>query len=282
MTYPNDGPSQAGGDDTETRRIETEIEDTRHEMSATIDQIGHRLQPASIADEARQKVREATVGKVERMVDGAGQTAQQAGTTLVETIRQNPVPAAMAAMGIGWLVVRMRDSGQARSDQWRYDSSGRSYGRYGEYGGGDGRGYGNGGSGQDPLLRARSAAEQATSSAQQLAGQAIDDAQQAGADIQRNIQHAAGSAVDATQDKVQQAQWQFDRTLSQNPLALGALAIGVGAAVGLALPETQKERELYAEPREQLVSKVSETASQALEQAEAGAEELGEQLRSEG
>jgi hypothetical protein len=277
MTYRDDietVPSLPDDADPETLRIETEIEDTRHEMSATIDEIGHRLQPQNIVEEARQKVREATVGKVERMVDDAGQTAQQTSTTLVETIRQNPVPAAMAAMGIGWLVMRMRESGSSRGSQWRYDTYGGQYG--------SSRGYGNGNGGTDPLNRVRSVAGQATSSAQDMADQALGSAQQVGSDLQQGVQNAAGTAVEAAQGTVQQAQWQFDRTLSQNPLALGALAIGVGAAVGLALPETQKEREIYAEPREQLVSKVTETASQALEQAESRAQEVGEQMRNEG
>ena len=93
--------------DPEADRIVTEIEITRVDMGATIDEIGHRLQPQTIADEARDKIREATVGRVERIVDDAGQTATQTGNNLVSTIRQNPVPAALAGIGIGWLVMRM-------------------------------------------------------------------------------------------------------------------------------------------------------------------------------
>lgn len=288
MTYPDPDMNQPQvEDDPEAERLVSEIEETRSEMGATINQIGHRLQPQTIADEAREKIREATVGKMERMVDDAGRTASRTSTTLMDTVRQNPVPAAMAAMGIGWLAMRMRGSsgngGQSRHvTSGRYDAYSGGYGS--SYGGSYGGSYGydqarggNGGGGTDPARMMRDAASQATGTAQDVADQAARRAQQVGSDVQ----HVAQSAVTTAQDTVQQAQWQFDRTLSQNPLAIGALALGVGAAVGLALPETRKERELYAQPAQQLMSKATDAASQALDQAQSKAEEVGEQLTSQ-
>jgi hypothetical protein len=40
--------------------------------------------------------------------------------------------------------------------------------------------------------------------------------------------------------------------LQENPLAVGTLAVGVGAAVGLAIPETSKEHEVMGEARDNL------------------------------
>jgi len=282
MSYEPDARSEIGQTDTdlEAQRIVTEIEETRYEMGATINEIGNRLQPEVIADQARERIREATVGKVERMVDDAGQTAARTGTTFIDTIRENPVPAALAAMGIGWLVVRMRDSSSASSATSARPAYGRYDGRYGAYG----QRYGNGGNGgnrgTDGLSKVRDVANQATGTAQDVADQAARRAQEVGSDVQQTAQQVAQGAIETAQGTVQQAQWQFDRTLSQNPLALGALAVGVGAAVGLALPETQKERELYAEPRQQLVGKVAEVTSQALDQAQTKAQEVGEQIQS--
>ncbi len=47
--------------------------------------------------------------------------------------------------------------------------------------------------------------------------------------------------------------------LQENPLAVGTLAVGVGAAVGLAIPETSKEHEVMGEARDNLVDKAQET-----------------------
>src|SRR3954451_22466236 len=128
--------------DPEAERLASESEGARVDMSATIDEIGHRLQPQTIADEARDKIREATVGRVERIVDDASQTATQTGNNLVSTIRQNPVPAALAGIGIGWLAMRMRSSsGTSNGNGQRY----RSYGYSQPYGGSYGQGaYGQG------------------------------------------------------------------------------------------------------------------------------------------
>jgi hypothetical protein len=46
--------------------------------------------------------------------------------------------------------------------------------------------------------------------------------------------------------------------LQENPLAVGTLAVGVGAAVGLAIPETSKEHEVMGEARDNLVDKAQE------------------------
>jgi hypothetical protein len=284
MTYENTNSPGAGEPDPEAQRIVSEIEETRSDMGATIDEIGHRLQPQTIADEARQKIREATVGKVERIVDDAGMTAQRTGNNLMETVKQNPVPAALAAMGIGWLALRMRESDNGQGGY------GGSYGS-GRYGYSDGRygrpDYRSSGPGSDPMQAARSAAGNVagtaqdvvgnvTGTAQDVADQAIQGAQQVGS----NVQQAAQSAVQGAQYAVQQGQWQAQSTLNQNPLAMAALALGVGAAVGLAIPETRRERELMGEQRDRLVEKASEAATQALDQTESKAQEVGEQLLS--
>jgi hypothetical protein len=278
MSDTYDAARNGAESDPEGERIVVEIEQTRSDMAGTIDEIGHRLQPQTIANEAREKVREATVGKVERIMGDAGQSVQRTGNGMIDTIRQNPVPAALAAIGIGWLAVRMRDQGSSSyGNGYRYSfagyrSDGAGYGRrytspYRDYQGAD---YGSGDySSSDAMDRARQGA-------QDIADQASQRAQQLGSDAQR----AAQEAFDTTQQRLQSAQWQVDRTWNENPLALGALAVGVGAAVALAIPETQKERELLGEQRDKLVEKVSTVASDAMDQAQVKAQELGEQAKS--
>ena len=280
MTYETNQPDNqdpANQDaDLEEHRIVTEIENTRSEMGATIDQIGHRLQPQTIADEAVSKIREATVGKVERMVDDAGTTAQRTGNNLMETLKQNPVPTALAAMGIGWLAIRMRSqsgngkgNGKGRYGYYPYDSYAGRYGYSDQYR--------QGGSSSDPLDKARNVADNVTGTAQDVASQAADKAQQVGSEVQR----AAGSAVQGAQQAVRQGQWQAETMLNENPLAMAALALGVGAAVGLAIPETQREKELMGEQRDKLVEKASEVATQALDETQTKVQDVAEQVTSE-
>jgi ElaB/YqjD/DUF883 family membrane-anchored ribosome-binding protein len=255
--------------DPEAERIVSEIEETRSGMTSTIDEIGHRLQPQTIASEAKEKIREATVGRVERIVDDAGTTAQRTGNTVMETIRQNPLPSALAALGVGWLALKMREQGGSTY------GNGRSYQ------------YGYRGNGYGETRRPSDWYYDQSGSTRGLAGDAAQRAQEVGSDVQQ----AAQEAVEQTQERVRQAQWQAQgalddvqhqaqQTWQENPLALGALAVGVGAAVALAIPETQKERELLGEQRDQIVRKVSSAATQVLDEAQTKAQEVTDQVTS--
>ena len=61
--------------------------------------------------------------------------------------------------------------------------------------------------------------------------------------------------------------------LRENPLTTGALAVGLGAAVGLAIPETRKEHEVMGEARDTVVGKAQEKAQEAQQKVQRVAEE---------
>lgn len=296
MTDERFTPRATGEDvDPEAERIVAEIEVTRTEMEGTIGEIGHRLQPQTIASNARDQLREATVGRVERLMDDAGQTAQRTGNTLVETLRENPVPAALAALGIGWLALRFREQQSSGQGEMRRQGNGSRYGyTYGTGYRGDAQGMyeARGGEYQpregDPMSGVRDTADRAAAGVQGAADEAMYRAQRLGEDVQQSARDVADQAQQAAQQAqwqvqgtVDQAQRQFDRTLQENPLALGVLAVGVGAAVALAIPETQKEREIMGQPRDELLNQVQNVATQVLDETENKAEETGQQIRSE-
>ena len=78
---------------------------------------------------------------------------------------------------------------------------------------------------------------------------------------------------DQVQYQTRRANDQLQRMLTQNPLTVGALALGVGAAVGLALPQTSREHEVMGEARDNLVEKAQEKAEEAQEKVQRVAEE---------
>jgi len=278
-------------DDPTEEQIIAEIEVTRTEMSGTIDEIGHRLNPQVVAEQAKEQLREATVGRVERIVQDAGETAQQTSNTIIDTIRQNPVPAALAAVGIGWLALRMRDqqvsqqhgngTRSALRRRYPYDAATGS-GRYGvrESYGGVGADYGEA-SGADGGSGIGERGREIGSQAQRTAHDVTDQAQRAAQDVTEQAQETLQDVQWRTQEHARNAQRQLDRTLDENPLALGALAVGVGAAVALAIPETEQERQLMGEQRDKLLSEVEGAASRALNEAEQSARETGQQMREE-
>jgi hypothetical protein len=88
--------------------LREDIEQTRADMSETLEAIEERLSPENLKDQAMTTMREATVGKAEQMVNTVEQKAKGTGGTMVDTIKANPIPAALAAMSIGWLVMEGR------------------------------------------------------------------------------------------------------------------------------------------------------------------------------
>ena len=259
-------------DDNETERIKAEIEDTRAELGQTINEIQERLSPEHIMGQVKDTVREATIGKVEKVMDRvgetisnvtepameamgrAGETIKSTGSSITNMVRENPIPCALIGLGLGMYVVRrMRggDSHTSRSREYqpefeagmampRSRGKGRQYyGSSGEYAGAS-RQYG---AGRNALANVKdTAGEWAQGTAEtvsHLGHQAKEQAFRAG----RGLQHL----------------------IEENPLAVGAAAVAVGAVVGLALPTTRIEHEYMGEASEKLVDRAQQVARDAMD-----------------
>jgi hypothetical protein len=214
--------------DAATEPIVESIDATREEMTDTIEAIGDRLDPSRIAADAKQTVRDATVGKVETMTQqmtdvagDAGATIVSTGSGLIDTIRRNPLPAAMAAVGIGWLLTR---GGDRRSDArslaaWEADT-----GRWT----GTGSTRSANGNGEGLGEKVGSAADQAS----------------------RQARTAGSDLVGA---------------IEREPLVAGAVAVAIGAAAAMLLPPTDIERNVVGPTGQKVLSAVEDVAGQRME-----------------
>ena len=77
-------------------------------MSETVDAIQERLSPQNLKEQAKDRVKEATVGR-----------ARDARSGIVDTVRANPLPAALT--GLGWLLMSARQQSQAQPRIYRDD-----------------------------------------------------------------------------------------------------------------------------------------------------------------
>jgi uncharacterized protein YjbJ (UPF0337 family) len=69
--------------------------------------------------------------------------------------------------------------------------------------------------------------------------------------------------------------------MEENPLAVGAVALALGAAVGLAIPSTQIENRYMGEARNNLLHKAEETARDAVGKVQKVAGEVTETVKEE-
>lgn len=270
--------------------------------------------------DARAAMREATVGRVEHMVERASTQVRDTGMTVMDTVKANPIPAALVGFGLAWLLVSARKQHSNGSNR-RFDQNtnfraqriyGSAYGRYDEdrsdMRGGYDYGYddvddardtrdnrrmgGNIASGaRDFAHRAsesvsgaaetvRHTADDLVEGARDKIGDVSDRASRLAHDARDRASHLAHDARDRASHWVDEGRTQFVRAergvenvFQENPLAIGAVAFALGAAVGLALPTTPVEDRMFGEAKDRLLHTAQDAARDALKLAEEKASE---------
>ena len=328
--------------DADPEVIAADIEATREEMTETIEAIQERLDPERLSQQAvstatevteqareaakdvakfaieeaktavneltshaKASVREATIGRVEHMAMYTRDSAESVSGDLWTTIKRNPVPAALAAIGIGWLWSNRSAGGAQRASSarsgnyrgethsdWNYQTSGAGSPFYGSYGteGGYGSsgtigGYGSSGShgrqfdqqgGQGHQIGEQiiGQAQERVGQVQEMAGQVVGQAEQVVGQVQERAGQMPYQMRERAGEVQQQAQgfWQM---LETNPVAVGALGTVLGGVAGLLIPETERENQLMGEARDRVVGSVQEMAGDTVAKAQIVAEEAG-------
>jgi len=323
--------------DSEEQRIQARIEQRRARMGAVIEELGAHLNPEHLKDEFRTGVREqveqtkrdirgATVGRAETLITDMEDTVKRTSRTLMDTIRDNPVPAAMAGIGLGWLIVdaRKHDS----HDDWDYESGRSRYDRHGlhprseqerdRYGvASTAPGYlGPRGRTAAPMSesemreapgfrrdrldeeegtmdRARHAASDAADRGKERAAEMSDDVRDAADRVQENVSDAADRVRDRASEmghrvedawhdaghQARRAGSEVRHLSEENPLAAGAVALALGFAAGMIVPETSRERQWMGPTRDRMVNRAQEAAGETLEKVGKVAEATAEEAR---
>jgi uncharacterized protein DUF3618 len=244
--------------DARAREIREEIAQTRDDMSETIEAIQDRLKPSTVVANATERVKSATTEKVKQMANTAGDAADRVvHSSFVDTVRDNPWPVAMIGIGAAWLWMKGRStSGQYTTGRYAY---GDDYPVRNEYG-------------VENDWRTRTAPARPVYGS----GEYAEDLGYSEMSDQRGS--SAGEYVDTVRSTARQtsrrAKNSFNRVLRENPLALGAAATIVGAAIGMTLPETDVENEWMGDARDNVVERAKEMAGNAAERVGSAAEQV--------
>lgn len=157
---------------------------------------------------------------VEFIRDTGSELLREAG----ETVRRNPVPVLLTAAGLIWLtasVVRSRSGDSySNTDYSRDDDS-------------DSAAHG----------RVSNAARQVRSKAREVRGR---------------MTNRLSGPLQTVQNRTQQARSRLDDLVQEQPLALGALALAVGALIGAALPRTRYEDKWVGPVHDRTVARAKE------------------------
>jgi len=244
--------------DRSPEEIEREIEQTRSRMSRNIDELGDRLSPSNLKEEAKSAIKDAAHGAVSNV----GEQARRTSSRIVEVIRENPLPVIAVGAGVTWLLTqrsRSEFSGD-RMAKYAYTGADRRQGE-GRKGGGGIKG--KVGDAKDTVSEAAGGVAERAGELKNRAGERIEEisgeARRQSQRLKTNLEHAA----------------------EENPLMLAIGGAVVGLVLGMLLPETQRENQLMGSARDQLVDRAGETVERAKDAAVEAGREVKETVKSE-
>ena len=255
--------------DENTEQLRADIEDTRAEMTQTINEIQERLSPEHLVGQVKETVREATIGKVEKVMERVGETisgvaepalevAGRAGTAIKEagssvgnSVWRNPIPVALIGLGVGMLLMK-----NYRGQSYSGSTSRRlPQGRLPNYA-----------MSNEGRMR------------QTQSGGTLEHVKETASDLADRSTQALSDLRTKAMDGASTLTTRFEQVLHDNPLAVGAVAVAAGTAIGLVLPTTRFESEYIGETGERLVDSVEDVARGALDKVQ----DVAKQMTSEG
>jgi len=219
------------GEDKSSDAIKADIEQTRNEMSQKINQIQERLDPTRLKEQAQETVRSAVSDSTDALVNFVRGNAGDFGYTVVDTIKNNPVPAALVGIGLGWMIFKSFSSSSSdrqdnkydrEYDRERYDTPRSNDNRYAQYGRQYGNEYGTdygdqsryayedggqyqGGSRYVAAQNPGYSSDFSGQSDQSRVGQVVQSAQDKASDVLDQVQDTAGQLTGQVQETAQQA-----------------------------------------------------------------------------
>ncbi|HEX5167469.1 MAG TPA: DUF3618 domain-containing protein [Thermomicrobiales bacterium] len=212
------------------------------------------------------------------------------GGDIVGVIQRHPIPAALAGVGIGWFLMRRSNGGDEGEQPYYYRPAQHTTmrGAYDTRVGYDPRGYGyqsygSQGNWQQGREDDGGRMSEMAGTAQEAAGDVMHRAQEMGSDAMERVSEYGSMAQEQMSQLPQQAQDQFQhlrysarQRMQDSPLMMGIVAMGLGLAAGMLLPETEKENEVFGERRDELMGRAQEMAGQAVERVQDVAQDAAE------
>lgn len=268
----------------ETKAIREDIEATRSQMSETIDAIQDRLSFANISGQVKEEVSEQISSAITSAKDEVSGHISEAITSAKDSVYEatrkagrfmknaenglkgiglggNIIPFALIGTGIALAV--MNSKRKSTADRYaKYRVKGR-YDQHIESG--------------DVRSRESSGDDRSTfDSALQQAGDAASSVASSVRGAADTAYRAIGDGTSAIGEKVSslgsKSVDQYEHYMDVNPLAVGAVAAGLGAIVGLSIPRTKYEGELMGDASKMLMSQVQGTAKDAISKVQDVAE----------
>jgi len=252
-----------------SQRIAEEADDSRAQLSSTLEDLKERLTPGKIFDE---------------MFEGSGANVSKFIRNFGETVRENPVPAVL--LGAGLVMMMTGTGGRAMFASTRSSNRADHMGRYmSSYG--DSEAEGQSGSSAGAWDQAKDAASTVTEKVRSAANAATDKLSGAGDAVSRLAHSADGALTEARQSISASGRSMASRAgglgefVADQPLLAAALGVAVGAIFAAALPSTEAEDQLMGRSSESLKEAAKDAAEEQIANVKEAVQDVASEVRTE-
>lgn len=249
-----------------TEQIEREIAATRSDMDHTLSELQGRFTPGQLLDQGLDYVR--------------GSGANEYVHNLGHSVKSNPLPIALVGIGLAWLMASGRNhNGSAdysldHSSDFSPDSRSRLSDAKDRLS-----------TGAHDIKDRLSSGSQDMKDRVAAGKQGMKDRVGHARDSISGTMHSAAERVSRTRDgarqQVDRARHGFESMLREQPLALGAIGVALGALMAAAAPRTRAEDEVMGGKRDELMDQAREMGREQLDKAKDVAGEAASTVKEE-
>lgn len=229
--------------------LEREIDQQRAEISDIVHALENKLSPGELIDTALGYVK-----------GGSGEFF----SNLSNTVKANPVPTVLTSIGLIWLM-----AGQNRQPRPHIAST-------------------SGTSVKDKLAESKDRLADTFSGLKHQGTDVRDRTSQMGHNVSASVTEAShrvrdGSrqAADSLRHQADRARGGFNHLLTEQPLALGAIGIALGALLAASVPPTRREDELLGQASDRMTDRLRHKTEEGYQKATEMGQEVVDQARHE-
>jgi gas vesicle protein len=235
------------GDEPRTKELRADIEQTREELSETVNAIQERLRPANVMANAKETVKNAALDRARDVAESEP----------VQYVRSNPLPVAMIGIGLaGVAILAFGDRGRHR-DGWRRPRMGGDWRTTSRFDRADGTtGY------YEPFDRDETYRGTMNAAGYGEAEESFGRRWGYEPSFRENDWSGRSRQI------LRRQQRQIRRTWDENPLIVGAASLVLGTVVGLAIPATERENQLMGDARDSMVESVQDKVREKVDEVQ--------------
>ena len=242
--------------DRRPEEIQAEIDRTRGDLNETLRAIENRLNPSELFDQGVDYLRHS--GAREYVVN------------LGAAARQDPLPLALVGVGLAWLMISGRDG--HRVDRVRVGSPGPSVdevrsGMRDTVSGVRDTVSGAVAGVKGAVANVRDKVSSVRGSASRTTQRISDTTQRLGQTAQA-ARDKAGQMGSVAREQADRVRSGFDRLVNEQPLALGAIGLAVGAVLAASAPRTRQEDRLMGDASDRIKDDVKQAGEEQLDRVQ--------------